>query len=514
MRALFQGFVSKGARLRPSAQTSLLLALPFAGLLPGQLQAQALPVSGYVPSLQSENSYFLFHGDYDHLQDPSRLALLDNNSLYTLLANNAGYATYGLGFSAPVGPGGLGLLFSSTGQGDESQDVTEEVDQTSGAVKSRVTETSYDRYRNFNLYAAYGVPMVRFQLGVGLRVNVGREDTSVDEFLALGGNNGIYEDLETQQTETVEGSAHFQTDSYQLILSGGFGDEAALSVQTDLMIGTVVRRSVVNMTQQFDEYTAEATGIYTTSPLANSNEIKLGLEVRPRWVVNRSLSLEAFLGAELGVPTLVDSSFNYHENDYSGAFDTESDVSVSLAATELKDNAFTAFLAGHFQVAPGTEFRMGLGMLRRTYHLDYNTTSSTQTIVSDSDPFTYVTEEQSVYTSAYSQLTAPVALEYRISDKLTARLGARFMLSSYENEQFEAQLSSIVNGESQPINENQVTSSDAGWTPSSQYALGLAFNPTPRVDTELLLTNGGVSTYHTAYTSSPVSIFGSATIHW
>lgn len=496
--------------LRIAAQLSCL-ALPCLLWPVSSAHAQALPSSGYIPSLSSDNSYFLFRTTFDHIQDPSRLGLLDSNALYTQLTNYSGASQYGIGLSAPVGAGGLALLVTGSGSGDELTSVDEEVDQTSGAVKSRTTRTAYNYNQNFSLYAGYGIPLTRFQLGAGLRLSLGRSEYSTDENLTLGGDNIVYEDLESQQTETVEGNIHYQADQYQLILSGGFGDLNALSVQADLTLGMQLNRSLVSMDQKFEDYTATATGAYDL--LGNSNELQVGLEVNPTWKFRRDLELQAYAGIEMGRPGLTETDFGYHINDFGGAFDTESDLGLSATPTSLSSMAWTLFVQGNYAASPGVELRLGLGISNRSSESDYNVTSTTETVIESSEPFTTETVDHYIRTSEYRQISAPVALEYRLNEKLKARMGGRFLMSSSRTSSFSAAVSNEVDGESQPIDETQSLDESVSWSPSTQYGIGLEFKPTPRVDTELMMNNYS-SFGRSAYSGYPVAIYGSATLHW
>lgn len=489
-------------------------ALSVVCLPPSTAKAQALPYSFYNPSLQSENTYFLFREGFDSLQDPSRLAMLDRSSLYTLLANQAGGQYYSLGLSTPVGPGSLGLFASTTGSGSFDETITEEVDESSGVVQSRQTLTSYAEARSANLYAGYGLPMGNLQLGMGLRLSLGRIRQSADDN-GTSGPNSLYEDLEDQTTSSTVGEISSQSDAYQLIFSASSGDLDALHVQGDLMVTANIARSVVDVTVDDVDFESTLSGVSpatVTDPWGNTNMVVVGAELNPTYRISRELAVEAFVGAELGIPSKTAGTLTSFSRYTGGAFDSESTLTYTLTPNALGYNALSLFGSGHFDVAPGVELRLGLGYTRNHSESDSNFLAESVTVLGDSDPITASTEDNTRTAYTWSSFLAPVALRLKVGEKLTLRAGGRFVLSSYDSEYFTKEVANVVEGESQPIDETQELETNAAWSPGTTFSLGMDFQPSQRVNLELMLSNGYGG--RVPYTYSGIILVGAATLHW
>lgn len=483
-------------------------------VLPSAASAQSLPYAGLNPSLQSENSFFLFRGEFDYLQDPARLANGDNSSLYTLLTNQNGGA-YSLGLRTPVGPGTVGFYVNVSGRSTAELDVVVEVDQSTDQVTDRLTSTAFTRSRTFNFYAGYGMGMGNVRLGVGTRVNLATSAASVDEDLNYGSANYVYEDLEANETETVEGSVSGASNSFLFVLSGESGDSDGLLLQGDLYMGVASTQSTVNMSYDASEYFASVEGIYSTAPGSNQDMVLLGLELNPEYRMSKTLAFELFAAAEVGFPALATREVTYFEAATAGAFDVTQTQVLSNTANEQGYWAGSFQLMGRFDVTPTAQVRLGVGYTQNHWLQDYNTSTSSEILAENADPITseLVTQYRSV--SDTQALLLPVSLEVKLTDKMRLRLGARYTLLGQNYQDAYQQVSFVVNGESQPVDGTQPTSNYGQWTPYLSHAVGLNFQPNPRVDVDLMLSNFGSSVARGNYTSgSALNLYGSATLHW
>lgn len=492
----------------------LLAGLGVLGVLPSSLHAQALPNSGLNPSLQSENSFFLFRGEFDYLQDPARLANGDNSSLYTLLTNQNGGA-YSLGLRTPAGPGTVGLYVNVSGTGSQEQDVIEEIDQSINQVTSRLTSTAFTQWRNFNLYAGYGMGLGNAQVGIGTRINRVTSAASVDEDLQYGGNNYVYEDLDANETETVTGSTAGASSSFLLILSGESGDSDGLLLQGDLYFGLTSTLSTVTMNYDASDYVASAEGIYSTSPFANMDQVLLGLELNPEYRLNKALGFEVFAAAELGMPSLSKNSVTYIERASAGSFDVVQTQTLTNTANELGYLAGSFQLMARYDVTPTAQVRLGVGYVYNHWLQDVDTTTTSKVEAESSEPVTSELTTNMRSQTDIQDLLLPVSLEVKLTDKTRLRLGARYRLQGQSYGDAYKQVSFVVNGESQVVDGTQPTSQYSQWSPRLEHAVGLSFQPNPRVDVDLMLSNFGSTVVRGNYTDdAALNFYGSATLHW
>lgn len=463
------------------------------------------------PSLTAETSNQLFENGLDDLQHPALLAGLDRSALYTLLTNQSAASEYFVGAALNVGPGGLALLASLYGDGTQGA-YSEVYYDESGDEVANYAGISWNQRRRLNLYAGYGLPVRPLHVGVGTRIRLDRSKSSADEDLDCGSETYVYNDLENNSTSTVTGSCEQVYDSFQLFGSVHWMPPGKLSLLADFSLQLQQNYSTVEVEQDSPDYTMSASGNSASSPFGAGGSTWLGLELRPKFQLDEALVLTGIFAVHGGL---------YPEDSWSVQTDTRDNttgIEVSYGTLDTYSPSklgavdLSAFVAGHWSASPAASLRLGLGV--RNYQSRWTLGHELQQDLSieSSDTVEQVETSTQDWSTSRTDVFAPVSLQVRLVEKLALRISSQFTLSSYSQSQSYQQLSSELDGEDIPFDNDFYTDSYVSQWATTRIGAELLFQPSPRTDVSLATSTSNLNRQGT--TTGGLNLYASATVYW
>jgi hypothetical protein len=436
-------------------------------------------------SLRSDASFGLFRDEYDFLREPATLSEQEGTHLFTVLGNQGAGSSASLG-ALWDGPVVLGALIETSGT-SASASTSSETAPTALDPALLLETSSFAKTRDTAGFLGAGVPLGGgFAVGAGAELSTHRWDASLTP--VPGGSPVVWGNLTQQyadgaQVRTETGTWTERSTLGRLMVGGAWLSES-VDVEADVHVArwsSSASGEALQVTPT-TEYSFAGT-LEGTSPAANLAGMMPGGLLDTTVRVADGVFVRLFVEGNRGkLRPVVTERFEGFDDDTDPANPVTWERTSTLSDPDAVAREGEALLAVHLD-GDVVDTRLGVGLLGDAEEIAVTTKS-----VTDDGASVVSRETRDTIRQRYAALSLPLAAEVAASERLTVRMGGRFV---YARVGYEAAGELVGDPDEGDVIGSGRTSADA--QSYVDLALGARWDASDRMSLDLVAVGTGSS---------------------